>query len=545
MYASMATSSFNTSSLTYQLEAAAMRIMIVDDEPFYIDHLKEVIENSDFSKREQTQIVAQCISASRALEAITAVQPHLIFTDIKMQLMNGIEFATIVRQNWPQIIVVIVSGYSSFEYARDAIRANVEDYLVKPVDPAIIELLLDKTNTRIHMESYLQQQNLLNELLEYKHIEENTQTSLQQCFPFSSYYVFCFNKPTFSQDKALFPTPTEQEIQNKLASNPLLLKNEKAWIISKKDLKRGFIILGLNPCSDQRIKQLANEIVQMIGGSGRHPSIAVSQSFNDIRQLHQVANHLHDELYHQLVIGQSKTILLSEQQPALEKPNLLLSSTDEKKIVIAVDKKDWKLLKKMIFHWFEQWEEHSCPNLYLQRNGKQMVQWLEKHFRTLEPLTSITTEKEMEEIIDSAYSYSNAAEDIWSLLSHIFRFEDHEPASNKGVRLIEQISDYLSANLSEAISMTHIMDRFQISSTHLGNLFRKYHGETFVEYLTTLRISKAKELMRIHPEMPLKEISEIIGYTDRHYFTKVFKLVTGKSPTEYKELLLHEENVET
>lgn len=541
MYVSMATSNFNISSLTYHvMEAAAMRIMIVDDEPFYMDHLKEVIENSDFSKREQTQIVAQCISASQALEAIPTVQPHLIFTDIKMQLMNGIEFAAIIRQNWPHIIVVIVSGYSSFEYARDAIRANVEDYLVKPVDPTIIEQLLDKTNTRISMESYLQQQSLLNELLENKSIEGSIQTTLQQCFPFSSYYVFCFNKPSPLQDKERSPSLTEQEIHNKLSSNPLLLKNEKAWIVSRNDFKRGFIILGLYQCGDQRIKQLAEEIVLMIGGSGSHPSIAVSRSFNDIRQLHQVANQLHDELYHQLVIGQSKTIFLSEQQPTLEKLNLLLSSTDEKKIVIAVDRKDWKLLKKIIFHWFEQWEEHSCPNLYIQRNGKQMVQWLEKHFRTLEPLTSITTEKEMEEIIESAYSYSNAAEDIWNLLSHIFRFEDHDPASNKGVRLIEQISDYLSANLSETISMTHIMDRFQISSTHLGNLFRKHHGETFVEYLTTLRINKAKELMRIHPEMPLKEISEITGYTDRHYFTKVFKLVTGKSPTDYKDQLLQE-----
>ncbi|WP_256761896.1 response regulator [Cohnella sp. WQ 127256] len=522
-----------------------MRIMIVDDEPFYIDHLKEVIENSHFSKSEQTQIVAQCISASQALEAIPTLQPDLIFTDIKMQHMNGIQLATTIRQKWPQIIVVIVSGYSSFEYARDAIRANVDDYLVKPVDPSVIEQLLNKTSKRIDMESYQRQQSLLNELLDSKHIEVEALATLKQSFTFTSYHVFYFNKTTSLLNKDHSPTPTEHEIQRELAQHPLLLKNERAWILSRNDSKNRVIVLGLYNSDDEKIKNFAAAFLQIIGYNGSNHSMAVSSIFKEITQLHQVAHHLHDELYQQLVIGHTKKIFLFEAQPAFEKSSLLLDSTDEKKIVIAVDKKDWKLLKKVITHWFDQWERNSCPNLYLQKNCKQIVQWLEKYFRTLDPLTSITTEKEIEEIIDSAYSYEKAVEDIWSLLSHIFRIEEHESISNKGKLLIEQITDYMAANLSEVISMTHIMDRFQISSTHLGTLFRKHLSKTFVEYLTTLRIDKAKELMRIYPDMPFKEISEIAGYTDRHYFTKVFKLVTGKSPTDFKEQLLQEEKSES
>ncbi|BBI31554.1 response regulator [Cohnella abietis] len=521
-----------------------MRIMIVDDEPFYIDHLKEVIVNSSFSASEEALIVAECISANLAIEAIPAVQPDLIFTDIRMQSMNGIQLASLICEKWPHIIVVIVSGYSSFDYARDAIRANVDDYLVKPVDSYAIEGILNKASARINKEAYVRQQQLLNELLDKKQIEGNTLSILKQCFSYPTYNVFYYNKQTPSLNKENRPPQTEYEIQQQLSQHPLLLKEERAWIVSNNNPKYGFIVLGLFQCDYQRIKNIAAECIQIIEGSGNKPSMAVSPIFNEITQLHQIAHQLHDELYHQLVIGQSKNIYLFEHSLVQEKSNLLLNSTDEKKLVIAVDKKDWKLLKKVINHWFEQWEQHSCPNLILHKNCKQTLQWLEKYFRTLDPLTSITTEKAMEEIIDYAYSYQKAVVDIWSLLSNVFRFEEHESNSNKGLHLIEQITDYLAANLSEAIAMTHVMDRFQISSTHLGTLFRKHLGKTFVEYLTTLRIDKAKELMRIHPDMPFKEISEITGYTDRHYFTKVFKLVTGKSPTDYKEQLLQDEGIE-
>ncbi|BBH22120.1 hypothetical protein Back11_34650 [Paenibacillus baekrokdamisoli] len=519
-----------------------MRIMIVDDEPFYIDHLKEVIENSRFSKSAEVHIAAECISASLAIKTIPIVQPDLIFTDIRMQFMNGIELAATIQETWPHIIVVIVSGYSSFDYARDALRANVDDYLVKPIDPDVIEQVLDKASARINKQAYLRQQHYLKGLLDNEPMGIDFLTSSMPSFSFPSYIMIFFKKKTALLEKEKPLPQTEYEIQNQLSQHHLLLKNEKVRLLPIKDQKNGVIILGLYECDDQKIKDIASECQLIIGYDGSAPSIAASGSFHELTQIHPIANQLHDELYHQLVIGHTKQIYLFEQLPAQEKSNLLLDSTDEKKVVIAVEKKDWKLLKKLIDHWFYQWEQHSCPSLYVQRNIKKILQWLEKHFRSLDPLLSITTEKEMEEMIDSARSFRGAAETFWNLLSHTFQFEEQESTSNRGIRLIEQITDYLTANLSEPIAMTNVMDRFQISSTHLGTLFRKHLGKTFVEYLTTLRIDKAKELMRIHPDMAFKEISEITGYSDRHYFTKVFKLVTGKSPTDFKEQLLQEEN---
>lgn len=514
-----------------------MRIMIVDDEPFYIDHLKEVIENSHFGKAEQTQIVAQCISARQALEVIPTVQPDLIFTDIKMQLMNGIELATMIHEQWPQIIVVIVSGYSSFEYARDAIRAYVIDYLVKPVDPAVIEQLLDKASKRINKESYLQQQQMLKALLDNEPPGLNGLAVHKQCFNFPRFTALLFHKKTTlleKRNKRLFPH-TEDEIHRAIYQRQLLQQNERVWILPKSDQQGEIVLLGLYECDYPKLKTIAVELLQSIAQEGYILSMAVSPIFNEITQIHQIANQLQNELYHQLVIGHSKEIYLFEKTAHQDTSNLLLDSSDEKKLAISVDKKDWKQLRRVIAQWFSQWEEASCPNLFMQKNLKRIVQWLEKYFRSLDPLTSITTEKTLEELIDSAHSFQQAETEIWNLLSNTFQMEDQDSNMDKRMQLIEQITEYLGANLSEALTMTQVIDRFQISSTHLGNLFRKYIGKTFVEYLTTLRIDKAKELIRIDPNMPLKEIAEIVGYTDRHYFTKVFKLVTGVPPTEFKD----------
>lgn len=513
-----------------------MRIMIVDDEPFYTDHLKEVIENSSFSTAEQAQIVAQCISASQALELIPTVQPHLIFTDIKMQLMNGIELATTIRQQWPHIIVVIVSGYSSFEYARDAIRAYVNDYLVKPVDPSSIEQILDKTNKRIIRETDLQQQQMLKALLDNEPLGLNSLAFLKHCFAFPSFAILLFHKKTTStREESIFPS--SEVIYQSLSQSQLLLHIEKAWILPKVDHKSGFVILGLHECDYPRLKAIATHLLQIMNGEEYILSMAVSPIFNKIIHLHQLANQLRDQLYQQLVIGYSKEIYLFEKITTHETSNLLLDSSDEKKLAIIVDKRDWKQLRRVITQWFSQWEKNSCPNLFMQKNVNRILQWLEKYFRSLDPLTSVATEKALEELIESAYSFQQAETEIWNLLSNTFQMEDQNSNNDKGIQLIELITEYLGANLSEALTMTQVIERFQISSTHLGNLFRRYIGKTFVEYLTTLRIDKAKELIRMDPDMPLKDIAEIVGYTDRHYFTKVFKLVTGIPPTEFKDQL--------
>lgn len=121
-----------------------MRIMIVDDDPFSIEKLKYRILQLGEELQYSFEIVAECYSGQTASEQIPLIKPDAVFTDIQMSSINGIELAKVIQISWPKVPVIIFSAYPTFEYAREAIRANVVEYLLKPIDPAALKEVLQK-----------------------------------------------------------------------------------------------------------------------------------------------------------------------------------------------------------------------------------------------------------------------------------------------------------------------------------------------------------------------------------------------------------------
>lgn len=122
-----------------------MRLFLVEDEVLALQSLKRKIEdlNGDW------EIVGTAANGVEALEKIPAAAPHLVLTDIRMPDMDGIALIEALRKQGSRITPIIISGYQEFEYAKQAMQLGVQDYLLKPVDPAELEKCLSRCRDAI------------------------------------------------------------------------------------------------------------------------------------------------------------------------------------------------------------------------------------------------------------------------------------------------------------------------------------------------------------------------------------------------------------
>ena len=104
---------------------------------------------------------------------------------------------------------------------------------------------------------------------------------------------------------------------------------------------------------------------------------------------------------------------------------------------------------------------------------------------------------------------------------------------NHGLSKIKKAVDYIRRHYAEEITLRSLSEHLQLSENHLSRLFTKETGESFISFLTRLRIQKAKELLR-QTELPIGEISEAIGYANQEHFSRVFKKLAGVSPSAYR-----------
>ena len=106
---------------------------------------------------------------------------------------------------------------------------------------------------------------------------------------------------------------------------------------------------------------------------------------------------------------------------------------------------------------------------------------------------------------------------------------------DKTVSAVDKAKDYIDANYSKDLSLDDISRKFDISPYYFSKLFKNKTGVNFIDYLTNIRIERAKELLA-DSDASMKEICSEVGYSDPNYFSRIFKKVTGVTPTEYKEV---------
>lgn len=509
-----------------------IKLLIVDDEPIERDGMQAILQ-----KAYPMLEIKQAKNGKVAINMVDEYMPDLILMDIMMPGMNGLEAVEQISSKHPSIKFVMVTAFDMFDYARQAIRLGVKDYLLKPSKASEIVSTVGKMLKQSELEQ--------NSLIKSKFQQEAIQNALTLV-------------ETDVVTQLLFDHVHEVHIDMLVEMLDIRSTNEK------------FVMVVLLPAGSENFYSAIKEKVRHMGSGwvgalyGRQLPIIVfreedksfrSQAISLANEILSIAKK--SKLNAEWFIGIGNVcesldhIRQSYQESLIATMDTLLAVkyrfySDVPVMGTEVDGLQVKQQEKEFFDQIRlgQWEQiqFNVMNLIL-RYENEGANLLQTQQRVLEILW-ITTRVMREMGIDSdAPFYSFQAQDYRQLraetvnllermkLAYIEHYERVE------VDKIHQIKQYIIEHSHKDISLDALARKVDLSPIYISKMFKEKLGINYIDFLTECRIEKAKKLLS-DPEKSLKEITFEVGYHEPNYFSKVFKKMCGVSPKDYRKTLL-------
>lgn len=512
-----------------------MRIILVDDEPIFLYNLREVIRQCADDLQYPVTIVSEYYSAERALAAIPQVLPDIIFTDIRMDEMDGLEFAQKVHEEWPFIKVIIVSGYPSFDSARIAMKTRAVDYLVKPIEYQGVLEALSHTLNDMKENDYQRNKTIYQALLDNRKVDDTLHEATVQLSTPGLYAIIGVRSSMLKFDPSLHDTHLNREPLLLEPIRAMLEHGEEIWLYPTPD-RRGVLLIvtcKMDDGIDERLVKIAAYLLDTYTNSQSKAMVGISDRFTDAEFIGEAARNLLKRIEYNAVIGCSKLLYGDQHQHGNRQSYTLLSDIQLNTLQYHGQKQDWTSMKNNILSLFDVWEKEQCPTIFIEMELRKAVDAAGYRLDPQNPILVREIEQSISDILFDSSNFKDAGQAFVDWLQTFLKPASQRQDTKREI-LFQQIQQFIITNLAQPINLLTLTEKFEISSTYLCNLFRIYCSCSFLEYFTQLRMDKAKELLTQQAEMPIKDISEIVGYTDRHYFSKIFKSSVGSTPSEYR-----------
>jgi two-component system, response regulator YesN len=492
------------------------------------------------------EFVGEAPDGEMALPLLQTSRPDLLITDIKMPFMDGLELCRIVRERMPWIKVVILSGHDEFEYAQKAINLGVTEYLLKPVTANDLHQVLQRIAAQLDREK--QEQAQLEKLR--NQVEEN-RTALREKLLLNLVVGAISSAEAIEKGQLLgldlvashylalviqidLCTPLEpfdyhgyQRAQQAIAAP---LETHPDIFLIKKDVEELVIIVKARTAEELQARkdELAQAIQQQAASCCCRITLACGAPKQRITDIYQ-----------------SFVEALIEVQNAGTRdaggPNSSVGKAELLKInKSAVESYLRCGVKEDFADFFDTFIRplgEAALKSYMVKNYLVMdiVLTTAKFIAELggnidQILPHLGT---IETALAEVKTFEQFREQIQQILTGALAFRDSR-ASSQHVLMLHNVHDYIDQHYSDQnLSLNEVSSQVNLSPSHFSTVFSQETGQTFKEYLTEIRIRKAKELLR-STTLRSFEIADQIGYNDPHYFSYVFRKQTGLSPKEYR-----------
>lgn len=508
-----------------------IKLLIVDDEQIEREGMQAILE-----KTYPEHIIKQAKNGKMAVQMASEFQPDVIFMDIKMPGMNGLEAVEQISANHPHIKFIMVTAYDTFDYMRHAIKLGVKDYLLKPSKASDIVVTVGKVLKQIEEErktlalSQYQQSALQKTLtlvetdvvtqLLFDHVHEVHVDMLVEMLDIQS------TNEMFVM-LVMFPTGSEH-VYSKVKEK--VRQTKSGWVGALYGSQLPIIVFR-QPEKSYRSQatSLAREILslsQAQQGTGWFIGVGeVCYSLDHIKQSYQDA----------LVATMDTTLPIKyrfykDMSILGDTSNGQLSPHQKKDFFDQIRLGNWDYIRLNVLNILQVYEN----------DGTELVKTQQRMLEVLWIISRVLSEMGVE--TDSPL-YSSQATDYRQLRletiqmldrmrqSYVSHYEKLESDT------IQQIKQYIIDHSHEDISLDALAKKVGLSPIYISKMFKEKLGINYIDFLTECRIEKAKKLM-CDPEKSIKEITFEVGYHDPNYFSKVFKKMVAVSPNKYRKTLL-------
>lgn len=471
-------------------------------------------------------IVGRASNGKEALELFHTCHPHVIFTDIAMPEMNGMELSRQIRRLSPNTVVVIISGYSDFSYAQQCMKYGVSNYLLKPLqDDTLLETLFDIKRNLSHFSVREQRHILYSDGFDV--IQDDTETYLLA--------NICMGNVIYnSQDEEVLRFYQEQAEQvqwNKIMAE--LFDEEMEWFAADEHFpNQKMIAVKIRHAKQEEILRMLQKLPVLVQEYTDLPvNICITKQGVLKEEVWNCTKRLRNIMKQRLVIGYNGCFYLEDDEKIsndmLEIVKMKLN-TYIKNYFISTNLENFLNEMQTIFkymqsnHATQESIEKVCIYvirlLDLSKMNQEGFNLEEIQERMIRSISIIASEKELFETLFGEFQK----------LNHYMEtlYEDN---------IEKRLFDYVNEHYLTIESVEKVADEFGYNYAYLSRLFKKKVGKSMNRYITEKKMSLAKELLEKHPDLSLVEISEMCGYNDYRYFSRVFKGETGEAPSEYRE----------
>lgn len=542
-----------------------LKIFLAEDEVVVRETIKRMIPWEELG----FELVGEAADGEMALPLLIRQQPDLLITDIKMPFMDGLTLARLAKKEIPGLKVVILSGYDDFNYAKQAIGIGVEDYLLKPITKnALIERLSEirsryeheKTQKEYYekfqreMQAY--EKNSSRDFFEalvggsmdmmevYKRAEKLGLDIVAEAYNVLIFTMNC--DEDFSRQRDEYSSWEAESLE--LLEN-FFAGHSSAMLFRSNIFSYGVLLKGQREAIEENTRACVDEIRKILSRQDgrREWFLAVGQSVERLSQI-QKSYHTASRAFSQRYLY-DENILYYDEMETMEHPGGQAETEDNAYLQkVDVNALNPAILQKFLSNGLQEETENFVKDYFYAIGQEPMESLVFRNYVILNVRFSVisfikglgcdTNEMESadtEEVLaESGKNMESAIAYAKKMISQAIEIRDQN-SGNKNRSILKTAVDFIDSHyMDEEISLNTVANVANVSSNHFSALFSQNMGQTFIEYLTSLRMNKAKELLRC-TGMRSSEIAGEIGYKDAHYFSYLFKKTQGMTPSDYRK----------
>ena len=535
-----------------------IKVFLVEDEMV----IRRGIKNSIDWEKEGYIFCGEASDGELAYPMIIKEKPDILIIDIRMPFMDGLELCKLVKKELPNIKILILSGYDEFDYAKEAIRLGVTEYLLKPISSGKLLEALNGVSESIRREKedkdlvrkYMEEMRENTEHEKQKFFEQMIAGNLSMADALETGKKYEMNLSAGMYNLLLFRFTLGEENRK---SGELL--GEAEYAIEKLterleyvfEFQRGvegwaFLLMADNEEQmSERVKELSKDLEEIMKN---YSTIAyfggIGQPVARLRELEESFREAERALAARFTMELNRIISVEDIRMAQN-----VDTLDDIEITSFGEiEKTRTMLEKFLNNGAED-EIDEFVDVYInelpEENLKSVLMRqyiiMDAYIVMMsfcEKIEGIEGEMQAQsEELKNSMKTSQTLEEIKNyirmLLKKIIGVRD-TISGRRYSDIIEIAKDQIRKTyMSDEISLNTIAAEVGMSPSYFSSIFSKEMGKTFVEYLTEIRMDRAKELLMCS-SMKTSEIGYEVGYKDPHYFSYIFKKTQNCTPKEFR-----------
>lgn len=533
-----------------------MRVLIADDEKKVCQLILHLADWEEYDM----EVIGMFNDGLEAYQAICNLKPDIVITDIHMPGIDGIELVEKSLQEVENVYFIIVSGYSQFEYARQAVKLGVEDYLLKPIKKKELESVLTKISSK-HLETRKdrnERENLKTELLQTREkIKNNLLMDLM-------IYVTNDN-----------PIPSKEEIYSKYGCT---LSGKYSYFViahfyenaleSNND-ERSFVMMKIQRSLTEKLKKYCCEFLSIVYGNevicllntdeydGEKLSIQLKKANNEISSIREifpaakvaigVGLPLEDIRLYKPSIERIDYALLSRfadeggfifyeknDSGNLAEVSDIITANIRKRFLAEIELVNGEAVERMVLEIGHSMSRYLADGELIRKCGNEVSDMFAMGVRQYSDMEERSVGNIFIRSCGSFYNFSDVME--WmaqEFRSVVDRYEQsRREVESKPIRLAKQ---YITEHYNENISLEIVSGHIGLNPAYFSSVFKKTTNQNFMDYVTKIRMENAK-LFLSQSNKDIADIANEVGYSDIKYFSRLFKKNANLTPSEYRKL---------